>query len=42
MHEEIVPVASPRLLAARSDWRPQHLELTLLQQSTRPGLAPVV
>ena len=38
MHEEIVPVASPRLLAARSDWQPQHLlELTLLQQSTRPG-----
>ena len=38
MHEEIVPVASPRLLAARSDWQPQDiLELTLLQQSTRPG-----
>ncbi|MGK5027388.1 LysR substrate-binding domain-containing protein [Janthinobacterium sp. RB2R34] len=38
MHEEIVPVASPRLLAARSSWQPQHLlELTLLQQSTRPG-----
>lgn len=38
MHEEIVPVASPRLLAARSVWQPQHLlELTLLQQSTRPG-----
>ena len=38
MHEEIVPVASPRLLAARSHWQPQDLlELTLLQQSTRPG-----
>ncbi|WP_176376621.1 LysR substrate-binding domain-containing protein [Janthinobacterium lividum] len=38
MHEEIVPVASPRLLAARSAWQPQDLlELTLLQQSTRPG-----
>ena len=38
MHEEIVPVASPRLLSARSLWQPQHLlELTLLQQSTRPG-----
>ena len=38
MHEEIVPVASPRLLAARSVWQPQDLlELTLLQQSTRPG-----
>lgn len=38
MHEEIVPVASPRLLSARSQWQPQHLlELTLLQQSTRPG-----
>lgn len=38
MHEEIVPVASPRLLAARGVWQPQHLlELTLLQQSTRPG-----
>ena len=38
MHEEIVPVASPRLLAARSHWQPQHLlALTLLQQSTRPG-----
>lgn len=38
MHEEIVPVASPCLLAARSSWAPQDLlELTLLQQSTRPG-----
>ena len=38
MHEEIVPVASPRLLTARSQWQPQDLlELTLLQQSTRPG-----
>ena len=38
MHEEIVPVASPRLPSARSLWQPQHLlELTLLQQSTRPG-----
>lgn len=38
MHEEIVPVASPRLLSARSQWQPQDLlELTLLQQSTRPG-----
>ena len=38
MHEEIVPVASPRLLGARSAWQPQDLlELTLLQQSTRPG-----
>ena len=38
MHEEIVPVASPRLLAARSHWQAQDLlELTLLQQSTRPG-----
>ena len=38
MHEEIVPVASPRLLAARSQWQPHDvLELTLLQQSTRPG-----
>ena len=36
--EEIGPVASPRLLSARSLWQPQHLlELTLLQQSTRPG-----
>lgn len=38
MHEDIVPVASPRLLAQRSHWQPQDLlELTLLQQSTRPG-----
>lgn len=38
MHEEIVPVASPRLLQARDNWQPQNLlELTLLQQSTRPG-----
>lgn len=38
MHEEIVPVASPRLLTARSQWQPHDLlELTLLQQSTRPG-----
>lgn len=38
MQEEIVPVASPRLLAARSSWAPQDLlALTLLQQSTRPS-----
>ena len=38
MHEEIVPVASARLLQARSSWQPQDLlELTLLQPSTRPG-----
>ena len=38
MHEEIVPVASARLLQARGSWQPQDLlELTLLQPSTRPG-----
>ena len=38
MQEEIVPIASPRLLQARSSWQPQDLlELTLLQPSTRPG-----
>ena len=38
MHEEIVPVASGRLLQARGSWQPQDLlELTLLQPSTRPG-----
>ncbi len=37
MPEEVVPVASPRLLAARKRWRPQDLgTLPLLQQSTRP------
>lgn len=37
MHEAVVPVASPRLLAGRKRWRPQDLcTLPLLQQSTRP------
>ncbi|KAB8043938.1 LysR substrate-binding domain-containing protein [Janthinobacterium aquaticum] len=38
MHEEILPVASPRLLAGRSSWSAHDvLELPLLQPSTRPG-----
>jgi LysR family glycine cleavage system transcriptional activator len=37
MPEEVVPVASPRLLATRRRWRPQDLRtMPLLQQSTRP------
>lgn len=37
MHEEVVPVASPGLLAARKRWHPQDLaSMPLLQQSTRP------
>lgn len=37
MHEEVLPVASPALLAARKRWRPADLAaLPLLQQSTRP------
>ena len=37
MHEAVVPVASPALLAARKRWRAQDLaRLPLLQQSTRP------
>lgn len=37
MPEEVVPVASPRLLAGRSRWQPRDLlRLPLLQQSTRP------
>ncbi|CDG81063.1 bacterial regulatory helix-turn-helix, lysR family protein [Janthinobacterium agaricidamnosum NBRC 102515 = DSM 9628] len=37
MMEDIVPVASPRLLAGRAGWRPGEIAaLPLLQQSTRP------
>ncbi|MDY7577099.1 LysR family transcriptional regulator [Herbaspirillum sp. RTI4] len=37
MHEDVVPVASPRLLATRKVWQPQDItRLPLLQQSTRP------
>ncbi len=37
MPEEVVPVASPALLAGRKRWRPEDLtRLPLLQQSTRP------
>lgn len=37
MHEDVVPVASPRLLVTRKRWRPQDIaQLPLLQQSTRP------
>jgi LysR family glycine cleavage system transcriptional activator len=37
MHETVVPVASPRLLAARKRWTPRDIAtLPLLQQSTRP------
>ncbi|QDX80245.1 LysR family transcriptional regulator [Denitratisoma sp. DHT3] len=37
MQEEVVPVASPRLLAGRGRWQPRDLlRLPLLQQSTRP------
>jgi LysR family glycine cleavage system transcriptional activator len=37
LQEEVVPVASPQLLAARRRWRPEDLAtLPLLQQSTRP------
>ncbi|CAB1368441.1 LysR substrate-binding domain-containing protein [Denitratisoma oestradiolicum] len=37
MQEEVVPVASPQLLAGRSRWHPRDLlRLPLLQQSTRP------
>lgn len=37
MHEEVVPVASPRLLGGRNDWSPLAIaQLPLLQQSTRP------
>ncbi len=37
MTEEVVPVASPALLAARKRWTPRDLAtLPLLQQSTRP------
>jgi len=37
MHEDVVPVASPRLLGTHKHWRPQDIaQLPLLQQSTRP------
>ena len=37
MHETVLPVASPRLLAGRKRWGPQDIaRLPLLQQSTRP------
>lgn len=37
MHETVVPVASPRLLAGRKRWTPRDIAgLPLLQQSTRP------
>jgi len=37
MHEEVVPIASPSLLAGRKRWRAADLAmLPLLQQSTRP------
>lgn len=37
MQEEVVPVASPRLLSGRNRWQPRDLlRLPLLQQSTRP------